>query len=105
MPKTQVDQLGTKRDEARRVKQARDSNDQSYRVRTEIARDRIYMNGKGVKSKQVEDLLSSDSLTPTKVRAHTALVLDSSCNSHIFLEHICTTLRELGNQYISHVRR
>ncbi len=66
--KTQVDQLGTKRDEVRREKDTRDSTDLSYKARTEGARRNVYENGKGVKSKWVEDFLSVDSLTPTKVR-------------------------------------
>ncbi len=76
----QVDQLGTKRDEVRWEKECRDSNNPSYKVQTEIAQDTIYKNGKGVKSKAVEDLLSPDSLTPTKVWNITSLDHDIVCD-------------------------
>ncbi len=59
--------MGTKRDDARRTKEARDSNDIHYKVRTEIAREAVYKHGKGVKSTVVERLLAEDSLVPTEV--------------------------------------
>ena len=70
---SQVDQVGTKRDDTRRVNQARDSTSLRYRVRVEKARDAIYKAGQGLKSKAVETFLAPESMVPTRVRSNTLL--------------------------------
>lgn len=76
-PKVQVLELGMKRDDARRERLARDSNNLSYRAKTSIARKAVYKNGRGVKSTVVEELLSPQSLVPTTVRSHEGYSYDS----------------------------
>lgn len=67
VPKHQVDQVGTIQDNDHQTKLARNSNQMQYKIRTDIAHQAIYKHGKGVKSKAVEDMLQSESLTPTRV--------------------------------------
>ena len=64
--KSQISELGMKRDDAHRVCEAR-VDDMHYRRRVESARRYIFQQGKGVKSAAVEDILSRDSYVPITV--------------------------------------
>jgi len=64
--KSQISELGMKRDDAHRVREAR-VDDMHYRCRVESARRYIFQQGKGVKSAAVEDILSQDSYVPIMV--------------------------------------
>lgn len=68
--KSQVDQMGTIRDDNRQGKGVQDSITRQYEVWAEIVYDNIYKHGKGVKSKAVEDMLANQSLVPTRVSPH-----------------------------------
>ncbi|RDB18275.1 hypothetical protein Hypma_000641 [Hypsizygus marmoreus] len=85
IPKTQIPELGTKRDEARRTATHRaDSSPQRFTLN--VAREWIYHKGNGVKSAAVERMLSVASLVPTvnafsvlsafSFNIHKALVVD-----------------------------
>lgn len=80
--KNEVDQLGTKRDEARRVKEARISTSFGFKAKVEIARNAVDELGKTIKSVVVEALLSADSLVPTSVRTHFKLF--TSVDNRVF---------------------
>ncbi|KAI0069553.1 hypothetical protein K474DRAFT_1610279 [Panus rudis PR-1116 ss-1] len=62
--KAQIPEMGMKRDEQRRTRDARQV-DTSYRARTQAAYRAVYELGKGVKSTVVEAALAEHSYTPT----------------------------------------
>lgn len=62
--------MGMERDNTRREKEARDSTNMSYQVRTDIASKLVSAHGKPLKNCYVEEILTEESLVPTKV-AHT----------------------------------
>ncbi|KAJ3474957.1 hypothetical protein NLI96_g12149 [Meripilus lineatus] len=68
--KTLVPEMGMERDNTRREKEARDSTNMSYQVRTDIASKLVSAHGKPLKNCYVEEILTEESLVPTKV-AHT----------------------------------
>ncbi len=75
------------RDTVCRERESRDSTKRSYQVRTEAARDFIYKQGKGVKSKGVEDLLGGKSVVPTFVSKY--LRLTQKCDLSYPIECLC----------------
>ncbi|KLO05634.1 hypothetical protein SCHPADRAFT_839152 [Schizopora paradoxa] len=65
VPKSRASEVGMKRNADAIVKFAR-VDDQHHREKVSLARDFVYLQGYGMKSKAVEDLLGSQSLVPTK---------------------------------------
>jgi hypothetical protein len=66
IPKVKIPELGLKHDLARREKHARTDN-VHFRANASKAHRIIHKDGKGVKSKKVEDLLKDSSHVPIKV--------------------------------------
>ena len=64
--KSQILELGMKRDKNRRLREEQVDND-SYRRKVKSARQYIFEQGKGIESAAVEDLLSEESYVPITV--------------------------------------
>lgn len=66
IPKSDIHRLGTMHDEAFRREYRRFDNPE-YRSKIKKARKLVYLKGKGIMSKDVEKILSSQSLVPVHV--------------------------------------
>lgn len=66
VPKSHTDRLGTKLDQRRRIRDARVDN-LFYKVKISSAHEMIHEKYCAVNSTMVDDLLKTESLTPTEV--------------------------------------
>lgn len=92
------------RDDNRRVREARDSTNIGYTVKTGIARDLVYKSGKGVKSAMVETLLAPESIAPSSVKHFMPAFLTLSLISMSDAECLCGLPGPIQVQFFPNAR-
>lgn len=94
IPKHRTDQLGTKRDQHRRISLAR-VDDLHYKVNISCAREMIYQKNCAVDSSMVETLLKPHSLVPTEVKRNYIHLMAPDL-PHIYQNAFSQRLSHLG---------